>query len=325
MRWLVCERACGRARRDLSDSSYNPAPADVAAQYGYRERKDRLMLTANMTITSRVTHTHISGGGGVRLHVVETGNTRGRPILFVHGISQSWLAWRRQMYSDLASDYRLVALDLRGHGQSEKPREGYADPLLWADDIRAVARELHMEQPVLCGWSYGPIVILDYVREYGEDDLGGVSFVDGLTKLGSDEALSVVTPEFLSLVPGLFATDAEESVRSLASLLRMCFVEEPSSEDLYLMLGYNVAVPPYVRQGLFSRSFDNDDLLPTIRKPVLVVHGARDAVVKPAIVDQYKASIAHAQIQLMAGAGHAPFWDDAGTFNEHVRRFCEGL
>ena len=47
------------------------------------------------------------------------------------------------------------------------------------------------------------------------------------------------------------------------------------------MLGYNLAVPPYVRQALFSRSFDNDDLLSRIRKPVLVVHGAQDAVVKP--------------------------------------------
>ena len=319
------ERACGHARRGLSDSSYDPPAADVATRYGDTERRDKLMLTANTTITSGLTHRHISGGGGVRLHVVETGNPSGRPILFVHGNSQSWLTWRRQMSSDLANDYRLVALDLRGHGQSDKPREGYADPLLWADDILAVTRELHMEQPVLCGWSYGPIVILDYVREYGEDDIGGVSFVDGLTKLGSNEALSVVTPEYLSLVPGLFATEAEESVRSLTSLLRMCFVEEPSSEDLYLMLGYNVAVPPYVRQALFSRSLDNDDLLPTIRKPVLVVHGAQDAVVKPAIVDQYKATIAHAQIQVMLGAGHAPFWDDAETFNEHLRTFCESL
>jgi pimeloyl-ACP methyl ester carboxylesterase len=55
------------------------------------------------------------------------------------------------------------------------------------------------------------------------------------------------------------------------------------------------------------------------------VHGAQDAVVKPAIVDQYKASIAHAQIQVMPGAGHAPFWDDAETFNEHLRTFCESL
>jgi non-heme chloroperoxidase len=299
--------------------------AHVATRYGDTERRDKLMLIANTMITSALTHTYITGGGGVRLHVVETGNPRGRAIVFVHGTSQSWLTWRRQMSSDLAKDYRLVALDLRGHGQSDKPREGYADHLMWADDILAVTRELHLEQPLLCGWSYGPIVILDYVRAYGEDDVGGVSFVGGLTKLGSDEALSVLTPEFLSLVPGLFATGAEESVRSLTSLLRMCFVEEPSSEDLYLMLGYNVAVPPYVRQALFSRSFDNDDLLPKIRKPVLVVQGAQDAVVTPALIDQYKASIAHAQIQVMPGTGHAPFWDDAETFNEHLRTFSESL
>jgi pimeloyl-ACP methyl ester carboxylesterase len=283
------------------------------------------MLTTQTTITPGLAHTHITGGGGVRLHVAETGHPSGRPILFVHGFSQSWLTWRRQMFSDLANDYRLVALDLRGHGQSDKPREGYTDRRLWAADILAVTRELRIEQPVLCGWSYGPIVILDYVREHGEDDIGGMCFVDGLTKLGSAEALSVLSPEMLSLVPGFFATETQESVRSLTSLLGMCFIQEPSPEDLYLMLGYNLAVPPYVRQALFSRSFDNDDLLPTIRKPVLVVHGAQDAVVNPAIVSHYKAGIAHAQIQLMSGAGHAPFWDDADTFNESLRTFCESL
>ena len=180
---------------------------------------------------------------------------------------------------------------------------GYADRRLWADDILAVTRELHMEQPVLCGWSYGPIVILDYIRQYGEDDIGGMCFVDGLTKLGSDEALSVLTPELLSLVPGFFATEVEESVRSLTSLLRMCFVQEPSPEDLYLMLGYNLAVPPYVRQALFSRSFDNDDLLPTIRKPVLVVHGAQDAVVKPC-----NRRPVQSQHRPRADSGHARRW-----------------
>ena len=80
-------------------------------------------------------------------------------------------------------------------------------------------------------------------------------------------------------MPGFFATDAEESVRSLESFLRLCFAQEPSTDELYLMLGYNVAVPPYVRQALFSRSFDNDDLLPRIRKPALLTHGAEDAIV----------------------------------------------
>ena len=267
----------------------------------------------------------ITGGGGIQLHLVETGNSRGRPIMFIHGFSQCWLAWSRQLSSDLADGYRLIAMDMRGHGLSDKPREGYTDSRPWADDLNAAIQALSLDRPILCGWSYGPLVILDYIRHYGEDGISGVHFVGAITKLGSDEAMSVLTPEFLSLVPGFFATEVEESVRSLESLLRMCFVQEPSAADLYLMLGYNLSVPPYVRQALLSRSFDNDDLLPRIRKPVLITHGADDAIVKPAVVDQHKASMAHAQIHVMAKAGHAPFWDDAASFNRRLRAFSESL
>ena len=267
----------------------------------------------------------ITGGGGIQLHLVETGNSKGRPILFIHGFSQCGLAWSRQMNSDLAEDHRLVAMDLRGHGRSDKPLEGYTDSRLWAEDVNAAIEALSLDHPILCGWSYGTLVILDYIRHYGEDAMSGIHVVGGITKLGSDEALSVLTSEFLGLVPGFFATSVEESVQSLESLLRMCFSQKPSVEDLYLMLGYNLSVPPHVRQALFSRSFDNDDLLQGIRKPVLITHGAEDAIVKPAAVDQHKAGIAHAQIQMMGSAGHAPFWDDATTFNRRLRVFAESL
>jgi non-heme chloroperoxidase len=267
----------------------------------------------------------VTGGGGARLHVVESGNPAGRPIVFIHGFSQCWLAWSRQMSSDLADDYRLVAMDLRGHGLSDKPRDGYADSKLWAEDVNAVIQSLNLKHPVLCGWSYGPLVILDYIRHHGEDGIGGVAFVCGITKLGTDEAMSVITPEFLSLAPGFFGTDCEESVRSLESLLSLCFAREPSPDERYLMLGYNVSVPPYVRQALFSRAFDNDDLLPKIRKPVLILQGAEDLIVRPSVVDQHKAGIAHAQVHLIANSGHAPFWDDAPAFNQLVRSFCESL
>jgi non-heme chloroperoxidase len=264
----------------------------------------------------------IVGGGGTQLHLVETGNASGRPILFIHGFSQSWLAWSRQLHSDLAADFRLIAMDMRGHGLSDKPRDAYSDSRLWADDVNAAIKDLDLDRPILCGWSYGPLVMLDYVRHYGEDSIGGLHFVAGVTKLGSEAALAVLTPEFLSLVPGFFSSDVEQSVTSLQSLLGMCFVQQPSAEDLYLMLGYNTSVPAYVRQALFSRSVDNDDLLPKIRKPVLITHGANDAIVRAAAADPQKALITHAQVQIMAKAGHAPFWEDAPEFNRSLREFC---
>lgn len=264
----------------------------------------------------------IAGGGGIQLHVVETGNPTGRPILFIHGVSQCWLAWSRQLNSDLADDHRLVAMDMRGHGLSDKPRDGYAESKLWADDVHAVIEALKLDHPILSGWSYGPLVILDYIRHYGEADIGGINVVGGVTKLGSQEAASVLTPEFLSLIPGFFSTDVEESAHSLESLIRLC-CRQLSAEDLYMMLGYNLSVPPYVRQALLSRSFDNDDLLPRIRKPVLLTHSDTDAVVKPAAVDQHKACLAHAQVQMMSNVGHAVFWDDPALFNESLRAFSK--
>lgn len=265
----------------------------------------------------------ITGGGGTRLHLVEAGNPSGQAILFIHGFSQCSLAWSRQLDSDLARKFRLVAMDMRGHGKSDRPRDGYDNSRLWADDVNAVVGELDLDRPILCGWSYGPLVILDYIRHYGEESIGGIHFVGAITKLGSEAAVSVLTPEFLGLVPGFFSNDVEESARSLESLLRMCFMHEPSATDLYTMLGYNLTVPPFVRQALLSRVFDNDDLLPTISQPVLITHGANDAIVKKEVVEQHRAAIAHAQIHMMPDAGHAPFRDAATSFNRRLAAFCD--
>jgi non-heme chloroperoxidase len=263
----------------------------------------------------------VTGGGGCQLHVEETGKPDGRPILFIHGFSQCRLSWSRQLRSDLADDFRLVAVDNRGHGLSDKPRDAYADSKLWADDIQAIITTLGLDRPVLSGWSYGGVIICDYVRHYGEDRIGGINLVAAISKLGTERAMSVITPEFVALVPGFFSDDAVESVEALEALLRMAFHEVPGPTDYYAMLGFNAIVPPYVRQALFSRSLENDDLLPRLRKPVLVTHGQDDAIVLPAAAEQHASAIPHARLSLYPRVGHAPFWEDADRFNRELREF----
>jgi pimeloyl-ACP methyl ester carboxylesterase len=216
-------------------------------------------------------------------------------------------------------------MDMRGHGLSDKPSQGYDDSRLWAEDVNAVINTLGLDHPLLCGWSYGPLVFLDYVRHFGEDRIGGLHFVGAVTKLGSAEALAVLTSEFLGLVPGFFSTEVTESVHSLDGLLRLCFARQPAPEEQFLMLGYNLSVPPYVRQALLSRAINNDDILPKIHKPVLITHGAGDAIVKPSAVSQHKASMPHAEVRMVENAGHAAFWDDAADFNQRQREFCRNL
>lgn len=224
------------------------------------------------------------------------------------------------MDSALAEQHRLVAVDMRGHGRSDRPRDGYGDAKLWADDLQAVIEALQLDRPVLCCWSYGPFV-LDYLRHYGDEAIGGVVLVSAISKLGSDEAVAVLNPELLELVPGLFSTDVDESMRTLTAFVRLCFADQLSDAELYLMLGYNASVSPSVRQALFSRVVDNDDVLARIRKPVLLVHAADDAVVKAAVVDQHKARVPHAQVELMPHGGHAPFWNEVATFNRLLQTF----
>ena len=89
----------------------------------------------------------VSGAAGCELYVEETGNPEGQPILFIHGISQCRLAWNRQLDSELRRDMRLVAMDLRGHGRSQRPRDAYGEPSLWADDIHAVITTLGLRRP----------------------------------------------------------------------------------------------------------------------------------------------------------------------------------
>jgi non-heme chloroperoxidase len=191
--------------------------------------------------------------------------------------------------------------------------------------VNAVIKTLNLDHPIISGWSYGPLVILDYIRHYGEEGIGGVNFIGGVTKLGTDDALAALTPEFLALVPGFFATDFEEGARSLESLIRLCLAQEPAIDELYMLLGASVSVPPYVRQGLFSRSFNNDDVLAKMRKPALITHGVIDAVVKPEVVEQHKACLPHAQIHMVANTSHAPFWEDPAAFNQRLRSFARSL
>jgi pimeloyl-ACP methyl ester carboxylesterase len=91
----------------------------------------------------------------------------------------------------LAGSFRLVAIDLRGHGLSDKPRNAYSDSQLWTDDVHAVITELGLERPIASASSYGGIVVCDYLRCYGDAGLGGVHFVGAMSKLGTNAALAV--------------------------------------------------------------------------------------------------------------------------------------
>jgi non-heme chloroperoxidase len=264
----------------------------------------------------------VRGGGGLPLAVFEAGDPDGPPLLFLHGFSQCHLAWCRQFQSALGLGFRLVAVDLRGHGYSEKPLGGYGNSGLWADDIQAVISELHLERPLLVGWSYGAMVIADYLRHYGQAHLAGIHFVSALVKSGSEEAFALFAPEMLSLIPGLFASEDAACQASLESFTSLLFHQPVAPEIRTQVLAYNQRVPSYVREGLGSRSVDNDDVLRRLTLPVLVSHGLEDRVLLPDSSHHIASLVPDAQVSFYAGVGHSPFWEDSRRFNRELVAFA---
>jgi pimeloyl-ACP methyl ester carboxylesterase len=266
----------------------------------------------------------VKGGGGVELYVQETGAQEGRPVLLIHGLSQCGLAWGRQLHSDLGNELRLVAMDLRGHGRSDRPDDGYGEASLWADDVHAVITALGLQQPILCGWSYGGVVIGDYLHRYGEQSVGGICLVGAASRLG-EAAMPFLGPDFLAALPGLFSRDVEESTAGLQSFIRLATSAEMTAEDFYLALGYNSIVSPHVRQELLSRTLSHDDLLERLTTPVLIVHGLEDRIVLPAMSQHHERLIPHAKTSYYRGIGHSPFLEDADRFNAELLAFASSL
>lgn len=264
----------------------------------------------------------VTGDGGAKLCVQETGKRSGKPILFIHGFSQCSLAWSKQMHSDLADSFRLLALDLRGHGLSDKPRDAYGTSEIWANDIHAVIQQLELNKPLLVGWSYGGPIISDYVARHGEGAIAGSNWVAAVCRLG-EPLMPFLGAQFLAAAPGFFSDNVEESVSALRTLIRLCIPSGLSREEELLMLGFNVAVPPHVRAGLLSRNLNNDSVVAGMKKPMLITWGERDLVVLPAMLEHITGLAPHAKVSMYPGAGHAPFWDTPERFNRELRALRE--
>lgn len=265
----------------------------------------------------------IEGGGGLKLHVREWGNPDGLAILMIHGWSQSFMSWQKQYASELANDFRLVALDLRGHGMSDAPLEAdhYLDSQLWADDIAAIIAALKLDCPVLTGWSYGGLVIGDYLRIHGQSSVAGINYAGAATVLNESAFGKLIGPGFLDNFEDATSLDMPTNIAAIVRFLHCCFEVPLSRSDFETALAYNMLVAPQVRLNLGSRDLDNTDVLEDLSIPVLVTHGRRDVVVLPAAAEYILEHCKTAQASWYDEVGHAPFLEDADRFNRELAAF----
>lgn len=267
----------------------------------------------------------IPGGGNLNLHVREWGNTDRTPILFIHGWSGNYLAWRYQYESSLREEFRLVALDLRGHGMSEAPLEAehYSDAQLWADDIAAIIEKLDLKQPILVGWSYGGYIIADYISAYGQSAISGVNYVGGGVKFNDAAFGTLLGPGFLNYVKGATQPDLSTNIEAMRQFVRELVVNPMDLEDFEYALAFNMIVPPEVRAGLLEREIDSDDVLKKMNVPVLVTQGKEDQHCLPAMAEHILKVCPTAKASWYDGVAHMPFLENPQRFNTELAEFAE--
>ncbi len=262
---------------------------------------------------------------GVDIAVHEWGPRDARPILFVHGLAQSHLSFLPQFASDLSQRHRLVAYDLRGHGDSDQPPDPafYRDGRRWADELAAVIDASALERPVLVGWSLGGRVIRQYLLHHGDDRLRGLHFVS--TRPFEDPA--VLAPASRADLAGRPETLAQRIDAHIA-FLRACFHRPPAEADFAVALAYNVVVPQAIREAISGWSTplaDTRDALARVRVPTLVCHGRNDALILPAAAAMTAAAIRGARVSWYEDCGHSPFVEHAPRFNRELDEFATAI
>ncbi len=102
---------------------------------------------------------------GMRLHVASTGS--GEDVVMVHGLAANLAFWRLKIVPHLAPQYRITAYDLRGHGRSDMPADGYS-PSNMAEDLKGVLDAGGIEKAHLVGHSFGGAVVMEFAALYPE-------------------------------------------------------------------------------------------------------------------------------------------------------------
>jgi pimeloyl-ACP methyl ester carboxylesterase len=262
---------------------------------------------------------------GLRVSAQDWGGGQGgvRDVLLVHGISQAYLCWFKQLAAPLRERYRFVTYDLRGHGGSQKPLSGdyYQNAACWAGEVQAVIETAGLERPVIVAWSYGGRVALDFVQAAGDEAIAGLVLVAGTST--DDPSLFGTGAPLLERMATV--TDVSENLRTTREFLQACVAGPLPAAESELMLAYNLMVPPEVRAAMGGRPAAYRAVLAGIRSPVLAIHGDQDRITLPAMAHYTASHCPRGRAIVYEGVGHSPFWEAPERFNADLAAYLEAL
>ena len=246
----------------------------------------------------------------------------GLPVLFIHGFPLNRRMWAPQI-EQLSSAARVLAPDLRGHGETLPTPAPYSMDML-ADDCAAFLEAIGIAQPVVvCGLSMGGYITLAFYHRHRPRVAGlilaatraGADTPEG--KANRDKAAGQVRELGIrtvvdSMLPKMMAPNTYASNPELVAR-----VEE-------IMAGTSQEGMVAALLGMKERS-DSTALLEQIDVPTLIVHGLDDQLIPVKEAESMHTAIKNSQLHLLQAAGHLLNLEQPGRFNQVVGDFLESL
>jgi pimeloyl-ACP methyl ester carboxylesterase len=268
-----------------------------------------LLVATPLVVSAKDGESKFATLDGAKIHYQSYGQGSDAFVL-VHGWSSNLTAWSNQI-SDLAKRGRVIALDLPGHGQSDKPQIAYTMDH-FAAAIDAVMRDAKVERAVLLGHSMGTPVVRQFYRKYPRKTLAIVIVDGGLRPFGDkatrDQFMNTFrSPNYKEAAAPMFAQMAGMASAEDQERIKASFVNTPQNVLVSAMESMN-------EESLYATDKVNVPVLAILAKSPFW----------PADTEQFLKSLApDLEFHLLEGVDHFLHLEKAKDFNNMVIAFVD--
>ncbi len=234
----------------------------------------------------------------------------GPALIFVHGVGSTAAIWDRQL-ATFGARYRCAAIELRGNGALRDPDPAAITRAGFAADVLAVADALDMPRFTLVGCSLGGVVAFELWGRTPQR-FTGMAIVGSFARY----------PDGQRYADGVKAAAAEAGDMRRFAEARAAKLGLPPERVRETVEQMAVkSLPCYLAATQATWTGDYRALLPTIRVPVWVTCGARDAIAPYALAQEIAAGVAGASLSTIPDAGHVANADAPEAFNAALADF----
>jgi pimeloyl-ACP methyl ester carboxylesterase len=287
-----------------------------------------LALCAASALAAEIKEGYFTTSDGVRIHYVEAGS--GKPLVMIPGWSQTAAQFRHQV-EGLSDRYRVIALDMRGHGESSKPGYGYRIHRL-SKDVYEFLGANNLTGVTLAGHSMGCSVIWGYWELFGRERLAKLILIDQMPMITANpiwseqekiDAGALLDKDSLYGVTNALA--GPDGVKTTEGFIGGMFTKQYPRDQVDWVVQQNLKFPRAYAARLLYDHATNDwrDVIPRIDIPTLVFGGKISLVGWRSQV-WIGSQIPGSRVEIFEeeeGGNHFMFMENPGKFNRIVKEF----